>query len=336
MIKRVVTIGGGNGSPVINEALLLTGRVKHIDAISAVFDTGGATGKRRTDSRGQELAYSDPMRNLLSLVNPSQGKTNAYQALVQLMTNRSWGKVLGQDVFAHFHENGRGFDSVQEQLTKLTCLNFMGKILPATTCSTNIVFETASGRIYTGEDKLDTHAMSKDMIKDMWLEKKAYAYKETLKAIKKASIIFFSCGSIYGSVFCNTLPIGIKEAFKKTKARVFIVTNLVSTRNETHNFKPANFIHLIKKYAGIKPNGLIVPNMTRGEFENKFKDAAKLYSLDHSFFLGWEKKELEKTSKKEEVEIIFHNATTIIETKTNEKVVRHDPKELSKTLKKLL
>src|SRR5581483_167322 len=167
-MKNIVTIGGGNGSPVINEALLRSGKVKFIDTITAVFDTGGATGRRRTDSRGQELAYSDPMRNMLSLANPKQRQTPQYKALVKLMTSRSWGKVLGQEIFAHFHKDGDGFDNVQNQLSELTGIKFLGRVIPSTTCSTNIVFKTKSGRIYTGENQLDDHSMSKDTIEKMW------------------------------------------------------------------------------------------------------------------------------------------------------------------------
>lgn len=336
MAERVVTIGGGNGSPVVNEALLRTNEVDFIEAISAVFDTGGATGRRRVDSRGQELAYSDAMRNVLSLSDPTKRDSPEYKALQKMMTNRSWGKVLGQEYFAHFHKDGDGFDEILDELSKLTGLKFMGTVIPSTTSSTNIIFSTNSGRIYTGEDQLDSHSMSKDMVVNMWLEKAVPAYKNAMDAIQNASLIILSCGSLHGSVLCNTLPIGMREAFQRTHARLFLVTNLVSSRNETNQFTPVNFVKLIEKYTGIRPTGLIVPEMSRRSFEETHKEVAFLYDLEHSHFLGWEGSELEKFSTSERVEIITHNAVTIRETSANEKVVRHDPGRLADTLKSLL
>ena len=44
---NIVTIGGGSGTPVLNEALLLVG-VKKITSIVTVMDSGGITGWMRT------------------------------------------------------------------------------------------------------------------------------------------------------------------------------------------------------------------------------------------------------------------------------------------------
>ncbi|MEK7127783.1 MAG: 2-phospho-L-lactate transferase CofD family protein [Patescibacteria group bacterium] len=53
---NIVTIGGGSGTPVLNEALLLVG-VKKITSIVTVMDSGGITGRMRTDAMGKEVAY---------------------------------------------------------------------------------------------------------------------------------------------------------------------------------------------------------------------------------------------------------------------------------------
>lgn len=333
--QKIVTVGGGNGSPVVNEALLRTGKVHYIDAISAVFDTGGATGRRRTDSRGQEIAFSDPMRNLISLVDPDLHGSAQYQALVDHLTSRFWGHVLGQEVFAHFHEDGDGFDKVQDHLTALTGIKFMGRVLPSTGVSTNIKFLTSSNRLFTGEDQLDANRMSKNMIINMWLEKDAVAYPDAKDALENADFITLACGSMYGSVLCNTLPDGIKEAFERTKAKIYLVTNLVSTRSETHSFTPIDFVNLVQRYAGRQLSGLIVPEMTQKQFESDHSEVAALYDLDHSHFLGWEGKDL-KIIEQEGVEVITHKATNVVNTDTKGSIVRHDPIKLAEAFKTIL
>jgi len=69
--KDIVTVGGGTGSPIVNRALLLAG-VPHINAIAAMYDNGGYTGKRRLlDETGKEVAYSDALRIMCSLIDPN-------------------------------------------------------------------------------------------------------------------------------------------------------------------------------------------------------------------------------------------------------------------------
>jgi hypothetical protein len=128
----------------------------------------------------------------------------------------------------------------------------------------------------------------------------------------------------------------MREAFQKTKAEIYMITNLVSTRNETHNFAPINFVNLIEKYTGIRPTGLIVPNISRADFEDTYKEVASIYDLDHSHFLGWDNNLLEGFVKKEKVKVLKHDATIIVETIANEQTVRHSSERLSLTLNSLI
>jgi hypothetical protein len=121
----------------------------------------------------------------------------------------------------------------------------------------------------------------------------------------------------------------------ESKAKMYLVTNLVSTRNETHNYTPEDFVALVKEYTNKRLDGLVVPAMSRKKFETEYKDVAKLYDLEHSYFLGWEEKELERIEKNG-VKIVLHNATEIVEGKNNFRVVRHNIEKLSDALLTIL
>lgn len=335
MSHAVVTVGGGTGSPIINEALLRTNKVNTILAVAAVYDSGGATGKKRLDSYGKEIAYSDPMRILLSLVTPNEYHTKKYQALKGWFNHRDdTDKVLGHDIFNRRFSRKNGFSKLEEDITDLG-ITLHGHVLPSSTDPSNIAFVTKSGRHYRGEHLLDDNRMSKDMVIGMELSPAVNAYQPAMNAIEKAKLIILSCGSIHGSVLSNFLPKGMKEAFAKSRAKIYLVTNLVSTRNETHNFKPLNFVKIIEQYTGKKPHGLIVPHITRMQFERQHPKTAQLYKLDHSGFLGWEAADL-KAAEKTGIEIIQHDATVVVEGKGGYQVVRHDPKKLSLTLGQIL
>ena len=335
MSHEVVTVGGGTGSPVVNEALLRTGEVNKIDAIAAVYDSGGATGRRRLDARGQELAYSDAMRILLSLVSPDQIDARPFLAIKKLLNHRDEsGRVLGHEVFNHFSDTAAGFSEIEEIITDLG-LTLKGRVLPSSTQPSNITFITQSGRIFTGEHFLDDQRMSEDMVTQMHLDPSVDAYTAAADAIAEAELIILSCGSLYGSVLSNFLPNGMREALAKSTAPMLLVTNLVSTRNETHGLKPIDLVNLVEQYSGKRPDGLIVPEMTRDEFESEHAEAARLYALEGAHFLGWGDKELQIVQN-EGVQVFTHQATSVIEADNNYQLVRHDPKKLANTLKVIL
>lgn len=331
MTKKIVTIGGGTGTPIVNEALLLAG-AKYISSIVTVMDSGGLTGRRRTDSQGQEIAFSDALRTLLSLVSSKDKKLSRFRALEKILSSRSETDQIGYSIFSHLFDQKYGFTPIQNQLEALCGIKFQGQIIPITTGSTNIVFQTNSGEVFHGEHELDNHRMSKDAVKKIWLEPKVDAFSQAVEAIKDADVIIFALGSFYGSVIVNLLPSGVKEAFQKSKALKVYVTNLASTRNETHQYLPLDFATVFKKYSRLKKplDILIVPKLTRLEFEKKFPEATKNYDNEHSHFLGWDNSQINKV---EGVKLFFHQATVV---DPIHKRLRHDPKKLAVTFRQIL
>lgn len=323
-----MTIGGGSGTPVLNEALLLAG-AKEITSIVTVMDSGGVTGRMRTDARGQEVAYSDGLRTLLSLISPKEKSSKKVKTLIELLKKRNdKNEDLGYTIFSHFFDKAEGFGKIKEILEKLTNIKFCGRVLPITTASTNLVFETASGQVYYGEHELDDKRMSADTVKNIWLDPEVSAFGPALTAISEADLIFYSCGSLHGSILVNLLPKGVVGALRHSQALKILLTNLVSSRNETHNFAISDFVKLFAKYTQ-NPHPLdlvIVPNMTQKIFERKYPKVARRYLMEHAYFLGWE-------DTPRDVQILKHDAVMIDPVKSR---LRHDPKKLGLVLKKLL
>ena len=332
---NIVTVGGGSGTPVINEALLLAG-VKNITSIVTVMDSGGITGRMRSDSKGEEVAYSDGLRTLLSLVDPKIRNSFKIKTLFELLRKRNAkNEDLGYTIFSHYFDKDKGFGKIKAIFEQLTDLKFCGEVLPITTGSTNLVFETSTGQIFYGEHELDDKRMSADMVKNIWLDPQVAAYGPTLTAIRNADVIFFCCGSLHGSILANLLPGGVAEALRQSRAKKILLTNLASGRNETHDFTIPDFIRLFAKYSqNPRPLDLvIVPNISRGDFERKYPEVSARYRMEHSHFLGWEKTELARQATELGIQIKTHAATTIDPKKFR---LRHDPSKLSKTLKALI
>lgn len=324
---KIVTIGGGSGMPVVNEALLLAG-VKYITSVVTVMDSGGVTGRMRTDARGKEVAYSDGLRVLLSLVSPKKLNDKRVQNLIKMLRRRNDREQdLGYTIFSHYFNQENGFSEIQNLLENLTGLKFCGQILPVTTQPCQLVFKTLSGQIYRGEHELDDKRMSADTIVRMWLEPEVTAYIKSVEAIAQADVIIYSCGSLHGSILVNFLPKGIKQAFRLSHAKKILITNLASTKNETDKFKPEDYRKIFQQYSELSEpiDIFLAPKMTQEQFEKKYPKITRNYALEHSHFLGWEKEMFDN-------HVIFHEATTI-DPKLGR--LRHDPKKLSLVFKRL-
>jgi len=332
--RKIVTIGGGTGTALVNEALLLTQRVDFIDSIVTPFDNGGETQRRRLDSYGQEIAYSDAIRILVSLIDPKTKSDPNVQVINRWFLHRdSRDKVLGREIVNTFFDKHAGFSQIEKDLADLG-IKLNGQVLPSSTKFSHIVFTTTSGLTYKGENLLDEHKTSRDMVAKIELQPKVVAYKPAEKAIEEADIIFLSCGSLYGSLLCNFLPVGMKAAMRLTKAKIYLVTNLFTSRNETHGMTPLKLANIVKEYTGRQITGLITPRMTRIEFEKAYPKTSYLYQVrENSYFLGWNEADLAEAK----VDIIRHEAVKIIEFPDENKIiVRHDPEKLAETLTSIL
>ncbi len=330
MPREIVTIGGGTGSPVINEALLRTGQVDHIDAVAAMFDSGGATGRRRLNARGNEVAYADGLKILRSLIRPDSDNP-AVATFIRWISNRNErDEVLGQEIMDRFFDQERGFAQIEHDAQTFG-IPLLGRVLPSSTVPAHIVFQDDLGRQFSGEHNLDYQRLSAAMVVKMDLEPSVPVFPKTAKTVENASRIVLACGSMHGSVLSNFLPVGMKEALAKSKAEVYMVTNLTSTRNENHEYTPLDFVEKVEEYSGRRIDGLIIPEMTRQEFESEYPTVAEAYAKDHSFFLGWEDSDLYRAAD-EGIQIIQHQATNLVTSRDGLHVVRHSPEMLAQAM----
>lgn len=334
-MTKIVTIGGGTGSPVVLKSLISAG-FKNIKAISASTDSGGKTGIIRSDERDRVIAVSDLLRTLLSLLPENAREDKGINALYELLgytdgRNRNLGYTIYYALLEKY--NGKHL-AVQRHIEDLLGTKFYGVAIPVTNNPSNIEFQTAAGDIYQGEHELDRLSMSKDQVINIWLNPAVAATKAACNAIKKADFIIICPGSLYGSVLANFLPSGIKEAYAESTAKKILVTNLVSDRNQTHKFNTNKYLKVFQKYTGQrKPFDIIItPNLSTQEFENTYPKVAKRYSLEQSYFMG---KDLVIYNKIKRLDIKILSVDNFSLTGKLGRI-RHDPKKLGAILSKII
>lgn len=250
---RVVTIGGGTGMPVVNRSLIAAG-FDRIKSIVTTFDSGGDTGRMRTDERGNILAYSDYWRSLLSLWVDGEQK-ELWTEMLRYRDGRS--RNFGNTFFQFMTEKVGGLDKVFDYFSTLMDAKMRGVVIPVALTPAEVCFKTKSGREYRGEHQMDDLRMSMDRVESVWLSNPVEANPEAIRAFNDAEIIIICPGSLYGSVLTNFLPNGMKAAYQKSLAKKILITNIMSVANENDGFDQNYYVEEIDKVVGPKSIDLV-------------------------------------------------------------------------------
>ena len=248
MKKKIVVIGGGNGSSICLEGLKKYANKFDISAIISMSDSGGSSGKLRKEFN--TLPPGDIMRAVLSLSKYD------YKILRQIFYKPRFtnaGKLnthnLGNLFLTLMSQYSGNFLYALEALSQ--SVEAQGKVYPVTMENTNLVAELQNGDIIKTEEFIDNPKYNRGLkIKKVWLEPNCRAYAESQKAIESADCIILSPGSLYTSLIAALLPTGIKDAIDKNKKAkiIYVAGSAYRLDGETGPEKLSEIVLQMQKY----------------------------------------------------------------------------------------
>lgn len=276
---KICTIGGGTAMPVVNQSLVKAG-FGNISSIVTTFDSGGDTGRIRTDERGSVLAFSDYWRALMSLWLDGNQK-NIWEEMLRYRDGRE--RNFGNMFFQFLSEKEGNLDNVDELFVKLTGAVLSGQIIPVSLESSNVCLKTMSDKEYVGENYVDDLRMSDDKIVRTWLEPEVRANNRAIEAFLEAEVILLCPGTTYGSVLPNFLPKGMAEAYNESKAKKILMTNILATANEVEDTTQRGYVDIFKKYLkNDYPFDLILMADVSKLDKDLFNKSLSYYKLEHA------------------------------------------------------
>ena len=246
-MQNVVVIGGGNGSAICLEALKKYASSLNISSVVSMSDSGGSSGKLRKELN--TLPPGDVLRAILSL------SIYDYQSLKKIFYKprfKNIGKLnnhnLGNLFLTLAGQFSGNFIYALEALSQ--SVEAQGRVYPVTLENTSLVAELDNGKIIRTEEFIDNPKYNRGWkIKRVWLEPKCRAYPQAVQAITKADVIIIASGSLYTSLVATLLPIGIKEAIKKSKAKIiYLAGSAYRINGETGPEKLSEMIAQLEKY----------------------------------------------------------------------------------------
>jgi len=246
-MKKVVCIGGGNAMPNVVLPCIKKEKID-LSVISATLDSGGSSFRLREDFN--IIAVGDLRRAFLEL---------------SLLENK---KVLDYrfergDLKGHHLLNLVIASILMKDENPIDVLNdffkTQFKVFPATLDNVSLCAELENGEIIKGETNIDIPKHN-SRIKRAFLDKKANIFKEAYEKLLTADAIIIGPGDLYSSLIQVLLVSQVKEAIKKSKAKVIYICNLKNKKGETDGFKVHNFADEIEKYLDRKLDFVIYNN----------------------------------------------------------------------------
>ncbi|MBI5732010.1 MAG: YvcK family protein [Candidatus Magasanikbacteria bacterium] len=290
-MKKVVTIGGGNGQSVTLRALKKFLPQVEITAIVSVSDSGGSSGRLR--EKFNILPVGDILRVILAL------SAYPYLELRQIFYSNRFAEGelkdhnIGNLLLTFLHQESgswllaiKGFSEV---------LKIQGRVLPVTLDLTELCAELENGAVVRGETNIDKSALDCYLRKKrLWLEPGGKILSETRETITEADYIILGSGDVYTSIIPNLLVEGMREALAVAKAKMIFIPNLANReRGETCGFNISDYLSEINKYLPRRPDYAIV------------QDPAFQPNLTHFNAKKWEPVEIDEGNWRKEYQTVF-------------------------------
>lgn len=245
--KKIVVIGGGNGSAVTLVSL------KHylvnfdISAVISMSDSGGSSGRLRKELG--TLPPGDILRAVLALskYDYPMMRNIFYQPRFSC-AGRLKGHNLGNLFLTLIAKYCGSFTKALDAMAQ--SVEAAGRVYPVTARPVDLIAQLVNGQIVRTEAFIDEPKYNHgSKIKKIWLEPRCKINPEAAKAIKSADFIILSPGSLYTSIIATLLPLGMFEAIKKSKAKlIYVAGNAYRLDGETGPERLSDFVWQLEQY----------------------------------------------------------------------------------------
>lgn len=323
--KKVVVLGGGSGNYIILKGLKKYASRSDDDeslelsAIVTMMDSGGSSGILR-DEYGT-LPPGDVRRCLVALSDETELVKELFQYRFQTNKHSSLNGHNFGNLFLTALTNILGSEE-RAILEAQKLLKVRGNVIPVTLDNSNLHAVLENGDIIKGESAINLpRSNSNFKILKVYLEPKAMANPEAIKAIKEADMIIIGPGDLYTSIIPNFLVSGIPEAIKSSKAIKIYNCNIMTKYGETNNFTVGNFFNVVEYYLGKDIINYVAYNT---KFPNK--KILEKYNEENAECVKFNEKEF----KNKKAKLIGEDL--ILE----QNIIRHDPEKIGKVIMDIL
>ncbi len=259
--KKVVVIGGGNGSYIIGSGM----RDRHVDItiLSTPADSGGDSGQIRGEM-GEMLPPGDMRRGMMALMD-SRYAAPLRQWFDHRMDvedpSKDRKRNVGNFIISSLIDTFGVIEGLKlaEQL-----FHVRGTVLPMSIDDVHLYGRLDDGVILKSETEIDLRPLEDcRILKDVWLEPNAHIGNEAAQAILEADLITLGPGDLFTSIAPNQKVKGVNEVLHESKATLVAIPSLMSKWSETRDYQVHDFVHKMVEFGiGRSRFDVVVVNKT--------------------------------------------------------------------------
>jgi len=271
--KKIVIIGGGNGSATSINALKPFVDQLHLSAVVSMSDSGGANGRLR--KKFDMLPPADLLRATLAMSKYDYKvlKQIFYKNRPEGVNEEFDGYYLGS-LFIFFAQRlGSSFMETIDAFHQM--LEAVGRVYPVTLEQSDLCVELSNGEIVIGEGEVDrpTHDRA-HTISRAWLQPTPMLYEGAKKVIEEADAIIFGPGSLYTSIVTNLTVEGMmKGALRNTKAKfIYVLGNAYEGDGEVGPETMSGFVETLESFLPRKVDTIVFNNHVLTQSEQAYYD----------------------------------------------------------------
>jgi uncharacterized cofD-like protein len=253
---KLLTLGGGSGQFALLSGLRDLDNIE-ITAVVSMVDSGGSTGRLR-----DEFGILPPGDILKCIVALSPHREMARVLLLKrfIEDRRLKGHNAGNMLLTMLSRYAGSFPAGIQALAEI--LDVRGRILPVTIDQATLVAELTDGTRIFGEKAIDVpRGTQREKIRDVFLvphhSESISVYPPVIDAAWWADYIIIGPGDLFTSILPGLIVSGVVEAFKKSRAELLFVMNIMTKFGETHNFTGWDFVARLEDVFGREMDGII-------------------------------------------------------------------------------
>lgn len=251
-MKKITVIGGGTGTFVV-----LSGLKKYsfdLSVVVTMMDSGGSTGRLR-DQLGI-LPPGDLRQCLVALSEAPLLWRKLF--LYRFEKGDLEGHNFGNIFLAALEKVSSSYDEAIETVSYV--LKTKGKVIPVTFDKIHLVAEYENGKKITGEALIDKNHSEKSRIKTTYLKPSGKANPKAIKNIEESEYIVIGPGDLYTSIIPVLLVNDVKNAIKRSNAKIIYIMNMMTKSGQTTDYKASDHVSDLVRYLGIEPHYVLINN----------------------------------------------------------------------------
>ena len=246
---HIVTLGSGTG-----QATLLRGLRRHscrLTAIVGVTDNGGHSGHLRRQLGIPQVG--DTRQCLAALVD---GESPWARLLQHRFTAGDLdGISVGNFMLAALTAEHGSLNAAVADISEAAGLAH--RVLPVSDGDTQIGAELEDGSVAIGEWQIIQRRPASP-VKRLFLQPPAAAHEAVTEAVTAADLLVICAGSLLTGVIPVLLHTGMKEAFRRSRAPIVQVLNLMTQPGQTDGYTARQHLETLQPYLGRPVDAVLV------------------------------------------------------------------------------